>query len=131
MSVDLSSMTSSSANSSTSNPGVPEVKVNLVHRWTLVEKLQKELNDLLEKNSDNLEIKEMKKKLDKIVELKQKVDIQNGNLKMLKVLAMQERNAYLHKLNEIDDYGNNLNWADPDQYLHEIYYLLNDNDQEN
>ena len=93
-------------------------------RWQLLAKINDELNELLNKNIVSKKILYLKKNLDKIMELKEKLKAQEQNLKIAKIISLKERNAYLEKLRQIEDYGEKLDWKDDSGILGKINDLL-------
>ena len=55
---------------------------------------------------------------------KLKLSKQENDLKLGKLIALRERNAYLEKLRQIEEYGENLEWKDEEGFLDQINNLL-------
>ena len=49
---------------------------------------------------------------------------QENNLKLGKLISLRERNVYLEKLRQIEEYGDNLDWKDEEGFLTQINTLL-------
>ena len=94
------------------------------HRWELLPKIKLGLEDLVKKNPECMELSELSKKLEKIIELREKSIDQEKELKLQKIIGLKERNAYLDKLIQIDKLGNENNWIDSDDILSEIFKIL-------
>lgn len=112
MSIDL--------NSSDTN-AIGDKKEN---RWELLPEIQAGLEELLEQNSQNSEIKNLLKALEKLVDLKNKVNEQESSLKLGKLIILRERNVYLDKLRKIEEFGDKEDWKDSDGILNQIKSLL-------
>ena len=89
-------------------------KVNLSkeNKWELLPQIQQKLDELIEQNNNNATIINLKTKFDKIEELKNKLTEQGNNLKLAKIISLRERNLYLEKLRQIEEYGDELQWKD-------------------
>lgn len=94
------------------------------NRWELLPEIQAGLEELLEQNSQNSEIKNLLKALEKLVDLKNKVNEQESSLKLGKLIILRERNVYLDKLRKIEEFGDKEDWKDSDGILNQIKSLL-------
>ncbi len=101
-------------------------KVNLSkeNKWELLPQIQQKLDELIEQNNNNATIINLKTKFDKIEELKNKLTEQGNNLKLAKIISLRERNLYLEKLRQIEEYGDELQWKDSEGILQELNSLL-------
>ena len=101
-------------------------KVNLSkeNKWELLPQIQQKLDELIEQNNNNATIINLKTKFDKIEELKNKLTEQGNNLKLAKIITLRERNLYLEKLRQIEEYGDELQWKDSEGILKELNTLL-------
>ena len=101
-------------------------KVNLSkeNKWELLPQIQQKLDELIEQNNNNTTIINLKTKFDKIEELKNKLTEQGNNLKLAKIITLRERNLYLEKLRQIEEYGDELQWKDSEGILKELNTLL-------
>ena len=101
-------------------------KVNLSkeNKWELLPQIQQKLDELIEQNNNNSTIINLKSKFDKIEELKNKLIEQGNNLKLAKIITLRERNLYLEKLRQIEEYGDELQWKDSEGILQELNSLL-------
>lgn len=101
-------------------------KVNLSkeNKWELLPQIQQKLDELIEQNNNNATIINLKTKFDKIEELKNKLTEQGNNLKLAKIISLRERNLYLEKLRQIEEYGDELQWKDSEGILKELNSLL-------
>ena len=101
-------------------------KVNLYkeNKWELLPQIQQKLDELIEQNNNNSTIINLKSKFDKIEELKNKLIEQGNNLKLAKIITLRERNLYLEKLRQIEEYGDELQWKDSEGILKELNTLL-------
>ena len=101
-------------------------KVNLSkeNKWELLPQIQQKLDELIEQNNNNSTIINLKSKFDKIEELKNKLIEQGNNLKLAKIITLRERNLYLEKLRQIEEYGDELQWKDSEGILKELNTLL-------
>ena len=101
-------------------------KVNLSkeNKWELLPQIQQKLDELIEQNNNNSTIINLKSKFDKIEELKNKLIEQGNNLKLAKIITLRERNLYLEKLRQIEEYGDELQWKDSEGILKELNSLL-------
>ena len=101
-------------------------KVNLSkeNKWELLPQIQQKLDELIEQNNNNATIINLKTKFDKIEELKNKLTEQGNNLKLAKIITLRERNLYLEKLRQIEEYGDELQWKDSEGILKELNSLL-------
>ena len=101
-------------------------KVNLSkeNKWELLPQIQQKLDELIEQNNNNSTIINLKSKFDKIEELKNKLIEQGNNLKLAKIISLRERNLYLEKLRQIEEYGDELQWKDSEGILKELNTLL-------
>ena len=101
-------------------------KVNLSkeNKWELLPQIQQKLDELIEQNNNNATIINLKTKFDKIEELKNKLTEQGNNLKLAKIISLRERNLYLEKLRQIEEYGDELQWKDSEGILKELNTLL-------
>ena len=101
-------------------------KVNLSkeNKWELLPQIQQKLDELIEQNNNNSTIINLKSKFDKIEELKNKLIEQGNNLKLAKIISLRERNLYLEKLRQIEEYGDELQWKDSEGILKELNSLL-------
>ncbi len=101
-------------------------KVNLSkeNKWELLPQIQQKLDELIEQNNNNTTIINLKTKFDKIEELKNKLTEQGNNLKLAKIISLRERNLYLEKLRQIEEYGDELQWKDSEGILKELNTLL-------
>jgi len=101
-------------------------KVNLSkeNKWELLPQIQQKLDELIEQNNNNSTIINLKSKFDKIEELKNKLTEQGNNLKLAKIISLRERNLYLEKLRQIEEYGDELQWKDSEGILKELNTLL-------
>ena len=101
-------------------------KVNLSkeNKWELLPQIQQKLDELIEQNNNNTTIINLKTKFDKIEELKNKLTEQGNNLKLAKIITLRERNLYLEKLRQIEEYGDELQWKDSEGILQELNSLL-------
>ncbi len=101
-------------------------KVNLSkeNKWELLPQIQQKLDELIEQNNNNTTIINLKTKFDKIEELKNKLTEQGNNLKLAKIISLRERNLYLEKLRQIEEYGDELQWKDSEGILKELNSLL-------
>ena len=101
-------------------------KVNLSkeNKWELLPQIQQKLDELIEQNNNNTTIINLKTKFDKIEELKNKLTEQGNNLKLAKIISLRERNSYLEKLRQIEEYGEELQWKDSEGILKELNSLL-------
>ena len=101
-------------------------KVNLSkeNKWELLPQIQQKLDELIEQNNNNATIINLKTKFDKIEELKNKLIEQGNNLKLAKIISLRERNLYLEKLRQIEEYGDELQWKDSEGILKELNTLL-------
>ena len=101
-------------------------KVNLSkeNKWELLPQIQQKLDELIEQNNNNSTIINLKSKFDKIEELKNKLIEQGNNLKLAKIITLRERNLYLEKLRQIEEYGDELQWKDSERILKELNTLL-------
>ena len=118
MSIDLN-MSNNLTNSITSNISEDKEK-----RWKLIPQIEKGLNDLINQNNSSNDIKNLKTSLDKMKELKNKINEQEKELKLGKLIALKERNGYLQKLRQIEEIGSNYDWEDEEGFLKELSELL-------
>lgn len=96
-------------------------------RWELLPKVKLSLDDLLVKypeGKQHRKIKKLQKDMEKMIELRDKINKQMDILKFEKVISLKERNVYLEKLREVEEYGENLDWKDESGMLSEISNLL-------
>ena len=108
------------------NRVLKQSKVNLSkeNKWELLPQIQQKLDELIEQNNNNSTIINLKSKFDKIEELKNKLIEQGNNLKLAKIITLRERNLYLEKLRQIEEYGDELQWKDSEGILKELNTLL-------
>ena len=88
----------------------------------MLPQIQQKLDELIEQNNNNHTIINLKSKFDKIAELKEKISEQENNIKLAKIITLRERNLYLEKLREVEEYG--LEWKDSEGILKELKTLL-------
>ena len=93
-------------------------------RWELLPKIKQGLDELSNQNKNNLKIKALQLALDKMINMKNHLSKQENDLKLGKLIALRERNAYLEKLRQIEEYGENLEWKDDEGFLEQINNLL-------
>ena len=93
-------------------------------RWELLPKIKQGLDELSNQNKNNPKIKALQLALDKMITMKNTLTQQENNLKLGKLISLRERNVYLEKLRQIEEYGENLDWKDEDGFLNQINNLL-------
>ena len=93
-------------------------------RWELLPKIKQGLDELSNQNKNNPKIKALQLALDKMINMKEHLSKQENDLKLGKLIALRERNAYLEKLRQIEEYGENLEWKDEEGFLEQINNLL-------
>jgi hypothetical protein len=93
-------------------------------RWELLPKIKQGLDELSNQNKNNPKIKALQLALDKMISMKEHLSKQENDLKLGKLIALRERNAYLEKLRQIEEYGENLEWKDEEGFLDQINNLL-------
>jgi hypothetical protein len=124
---ELQSNTTNSINDPLSGSRISkQSKVNLSkeNKWELLPQIQQKLDELIEQNNNNHTIINLKSKFDKIAELKEKISEQENNMKLAKIITLRERNLYLEKLREVEEYGDGLEWKDSEGILKELKTLL-------
>ena len=124
---ELQSNTTNSINDPLSGSRISkQSKVNLSkeNKWELLPQIQQKLDELIEQNNNNHTIINLKSKFDKISELKEKISEQENNMKLAKIITLRERNLYLEKLREVEEYGDGLEWKDTEGILKELKTLL-------
>jgi hypothetical protein len=126
MSESQSMMSSINNEPLSGNRVLKQSKVNLSkeNKWELLPQIQQKLDELIEQNNNNTTIINLKTKFDKIEELKNKLTEQGNNLKLAKIISLRERNLYLEKLRQIEEYGDELQWKDSEGILKELNTLL-------
>ena len=126
MSESQSMMSSINNEPLSGNRVLKQSKVNLSkeNKWELLPQIQQKLDELIEQNNNNATIINLKTKFDKIEELKNKLTEQGNNLKLAKIISLRERNLYLEKLRQIEEYGDELQWKDSEGILQELNSLL-------
>ncbi len=126
MSESQSMMSSINNEPLSGNRVLKQSKVNLSkeNKWELLPQIQQKLDELIEQNNNNTTIINLKTKFDKIEELKNKLTEQGNNLKLAKIISLRERNLYLEKLRQIEEYGDELQWKDSEGILQELNSLL-------
>ena len=126
MSESQSMMSSINNEPLSGNRVLKQSKVNLSkeNKWELLPQIQQKLDELIEQNNNNTTIINLKTKFDKIEELKNKLTEQGNNLKLAKIITLRERNLYLEKLRQIEEYGDELQWKDSEGILKELNSLL-------
>ena len=126
MSESQSMMSSINNEPLSGNRVLKQSKVNLSkeNKWELLPQIQQKLDELIEQNNNNTTIINLKTKFDKIEELKNKLIEQGNNLKLAKIITLRERNLYLEKLRQIEEYGDELQWKDSEGILQELNSLL-------
>ena len=93
-------------------------------RWELLPKIKQGLDELSNQNKNNPKIKALQLALGKMINMKNHLSKQENDLKLGKLIALRERNAYLEKLRQIEEYGENLEWKDDEGFLDQINNLL-------
>ena len=93
-------------------------------RWELLPKIKQGLDELSNQNKNNPKIKALQLALDKMISMKNTLAQQENNLKLGKLISLRERNVYLEKLRQIEEYGENLDWKDEEGFLNQINTLL-------
>ena len=93
-------------------------------RWELLPKIKQGLDELSNQNKNNPKIKALQLALDKMINMKNTLSQQENNLKLGKLISLRERNVYLEKLTQIEEYGDNLDWKDEEGFLTQINTLL-------
>ena len=93
-------------------------------RWELLPKIKQGLDELSNQNKNNPKIKALQLALDKMISMKNTLSQQESNLKLGKLISLRERNVYLEKLRQIEEYGENLDWKDEEGFLNQINTLL-------
>ena len=93
-------------------------------RWESLPKIKQGLDELSNQNKNNPKIKALQLALDKMIQMKNTLSQQENNLKLGKLISLRERNVYLEKLRQIEDYGENLEWKDDEGFLSQINNLL-------
>ena len=93
-------------------------------RWELLPKIKQGLDELSNQNKNNPKIKALQLALDKMINMKNNLAQQENNLKLGKLISLRERNVYLEKLRQIEEYGENLDWKDEEGFLSQINTLL-------
>ena len=93
-------------------------------RWELLPKIKQGLEELSNQNKNNPKIKALQLALDKMINMKNTLSQQENNLKLGKLISLRERNVYLEKLRQIEEYGENLDWKDEEGFLTQINTLL-------
>ena len=93
-------------------------------RWALLPKIKQGLDELSNQNKNNPKIKALQLALDKMINMKNTLSQQENNLKLGKLISLRERNVYLEKLRQIEEYGDNLDWKDEEGFLTQINTLL-------
>ena len=93
-------------------------------RWELLPKIKQGLDELSNQNKNNPKIKALQLALDKMINMKNTLSQQENNLKLGKLISLRERNVYLEKLRQIEEYGENLDWKDEEGFLTQINTLL-------
>ena len=93
-------------------------------RWELLPKIKQGLDELSNQNKNNPKIKALQLALDKMINMKNTLAQQENNLKLGKLISLRERNVYLEKLRQIEEYGDNLDWKDEEGFLTQINTLL-------
>ncbi len=93
-------------------------------RWELLPKIKQGLDELSNQNKNNPKIKALQLALDKMINMKNTLSQQENNLKLGKLISLRERNVYLEKLRQIEEYGENLEWKDEEGFLNQINNLL-------
>ena len=86
-------------------------------RWELLPKIKQGLDELSNQNKNNPKIKALQLALDKMINMKNTLSQQENNLKLGKLISLRERNVYLEKLRQIEEYGENLDWKDEEGFL--------------
>ena len=86
-------------------------------RWELLPKIKQGLDELSNQNKNNPKIKALQLALDKMINMKNNLAQQENNLKLGKLISLRERNVYLEKLRQIEEYGENLDWKDEEGFL--------------
>ena len=72
-------------------------------RWELLPKIKQGLDELSNQNKNNPKIKALQLALDKMINMKNHLSKQENDLKLGKLIALRERNAYLEKLRQIEN----------------------------
>ena len=93
-------------------------------RWELLPKIKQGLDDLSNQNKNNPKIKALQLALEKMMVMKETLTQQENNLKLGKLISLRERNVYLEKLRQIEEYGENMDWKDEEGFLTQISSLL-------
>ena len=93
-------------------------------RWELLPKIKQGLDELSNQNKNNPKIKALQLALEKMINMKNHLSKQENDLKLGKLISLRERNAYLEKLRQIEEYGENLDWKDDEGFLNQINNLL-------
>ena len=93
-------------------------------RWELLPKIKQGLDELSNQHKNNPKIKALQLALEKMINMKTTLDQQENNLKLGKLISLRERNVYLEKLRQIEEYGENLDWKDGEGFLKQINDLL-------
>ena len=73
-------------------------------RWELLPKIKQGLDELSNQNKNNPKIKALQLALDKMISMKNTLAQQENNLKLGKLISLRERNVYLEKLRQIEEF---------------------------
>ena len=96
------------------------MKEIITKKWDGLDEMEQYLVSLIDKYPGNKEISMLLTTLNRFKELNMKFNQQDKNLKLRKLIALQERNTYLQKLRCIEDIGGFQDWQDEEGVLEEI-----------
>ena len=116
--------TQSNVNNNNDNNSNTIVNINMkeiiTKKWNGIDEMEKYLLSMIDKYPGNKEINMLLTTLNKFKVLNMKLDQQDKNLKLRKLIALKERNTYLQKLRFIEDIGSVQDWQDEEGVLDEI-----------
>lgn len=94
-------------------------------RWELLTEVKRGLQEL---PMESPEIPKLIETTEKLQELKEKISMQQEDLKLEYLISCRERNVYLEKLRKAEEFCEDKNWTDEDGIMKDIYDILyNDN----
>ena len=93
--------------------------------WELIGQISAQIEEIIQQGSDNSdEIKDMSKKLKKLIELHQKFYEKEKMMRCKQLALMKERNLYLSKCMKIEKLGIAQNWQDKHGLLKGILQII-------
>lgn len=93
-------------------------------RWDLLEGVQRGIEELKLEESNNSEIDLLLSSLKMMKDLKEKLNVQEEELKLRLLICSRERNVYLEKLRKIEEFGEEHEWKDSIGFMSKLSEIL-------